>query len=306
MSKPKRHHWWPLAQSKYWTDIEGLVFVTRADGSVFRANPINIGVESELYTRFVDGNVKDTSIEEWFAEAIDDPAKKMIEHLLDPSNIRREVFYGDPAKTTTLKTLGFRVDSYVDVIRLPSDIRDAIISYLAALLVRHPSYLMKLRQFHEENAVLNGAANAKALDNMLHLFRVYEERIRRSMFIVSRRVGSSEYVYSDGGLVVEEPWRDLHGLPFDIHAPITPDLAIEVLPLPLSVDLTSATIMEATNQGVARQNRIALSSAKRFVFSRQIPPSKFINANFGKSAPKNIGYRFINGRLETRYDPDRE
>ena len=79
-----------------------MVFVTRADGSVFRANPINIGVESELYTRFVDGNVKDTSIEEWFAEAIDYPAKKMIEHLLDPSNVRREAFHGDPAKAKTL------------------------------------------------------------------------------------------------------------------------------------------------------------------------------------------------------------
>ena len=90
-----------------------------------------------------------------------------------------------------------------------------------------------------------------------------------------------------------------------MHAPITPDLALAVLPLPSVEDLDRAAVMECTNQGVARLNRIVLGVAQRFVFSRQAPPSKFIAENFGKPAPKNIGYRVINGRLETKYDPNR-
>lgn len=65
---------------------------------MFHTSPINLGVESELYTRFGDGDAKDTSIEAWFAEAIDDPASAMLEHLLDPSNIRRNIFCGDHEK----------------------------------------------------------------------------------------------------------------------------------------------------------------------------------------------------------------
>ena len=76
-----------MTQSRYWTDTDGFVNVARADGTVFRANPLNIGVKSELYTRFGEDGGKDTTVEEWFAEAIDGPAFKIIEHLLDPSNL---------------------------------------------------------------------------------------------------------------------------------------------------------------------------------------------------------------------------
>jgi hypothetical protein len=67
-----------------------------------------------------------------------------------------------------------------------------------------------------------------------------------------------------------------------MRAPLTPDIAVQVLPAPFAADLTKASIMESTNQGIARQNRIILGGAKQFVFSRQIPPSKFIKENFGK------------------------
>lgn len=60
--------------------------------------------------------------------------------------------------------------------------------------------------------------------------------------------------------------------------------------------------MELTNQGIARQNRVILGGAKQVVFSRQTPPSKFIKENSGKSAPKNIGYRIVNGQLEIIYE----
>lgn len=208
-------------------------------------------------------------------------------------------------RAPALKSLGFRVNRYIDRIELPIKIRCAIAQYLAALLVRHPDYLAKLTQFHEDSTTSSVVAREHALDDMLYMYRVYAERISRSLIMVTRRVGSSEYLYADGGLIVDEPWRDLHGVPFDIHALITPDLAIEVVPLPFDSDMTSAAIMEATNQGVARQNRIVLAGAKRFVFSRQTPPLSFIKEHFAKPAPRNIGYRIVDDRLETRYEPGR-
>jgi hypothetical protein len=63
--------------------------------------------------------------------------------------------------------------------------------------------------------------------------------------------------------------------------------------------------MEATNVGVARYNRIVLGGARRFVFTRKDPPLDFITKNFGVPAPKNIGYRVTDGRLETHFDPGR-
>lgn len=307
MSQPKRHHWWPIAQSKYWTDADGLVTVTRADGTSFRPNPLNIGVESELYTRFLEDDSKDTAIEEWFADVIDGPATAMINHLLDPLNVTKREFRGDPIKAKTVKAVGFRVNSYVEEIKIPPHVRVAISQYIAALLVRHPRYLSRLIRFHQANGFSEKRLKNLALDNMLQLYGKYAERISTSVFLVTRRIGSAEYLYSDGGLLVEEPWRAEGGIPFDIHAPLTPDIALQVLPYPLGLnrDLTIASITESTNQGVARQNRIVLGGASRFVFSRQAISPSFITQNFGKPAPKNIGHRLVNGRLEAWFDPTR-
>lgn len=306
MPQPKRHHWWPQVQSRYWTDAEGLVHVARQDGTWFRANPNNIGVESELYTRFAEDKAKDTSIEDWFSTEIDGPARTMIEYLNDPSNTRRRSFRGDPAKAQTARELGFRVRDYVDFVLLRDEIRLAIARYVSALLVRHPSYLSKLVTFHNKVDGLSVSARDSALDNMLHLYRVYEPIVRKSVFIVLRREGTSEFIYSDGGLVVEEPWRKRYGIPFDIHVPLTPDIALQILPTPFSnEDLSIAHIADTTKQGVARMNRIVLGSAKRFVFTRQPPPIPFISKHFGVPAPKNIGYRIVNGKFETKYEPSR-
>lgn len=294
-----------MVQSKHWTDVDGMVFVTRDDGTHFRTNPSNIGVESELYTRFGDGDTKDTSIEEWFAAEVDGPAKAMIEHLLDPGNVRRIPFRGDEAKAEVLRTLGFKVNPYVDLVVLPMRIRLAIARYLSALLVRHPIYLSKLTEFHQDKQVPDSEAKERALANMIHLYNVYAEAISRSMITISRRVEAYEYLYGDGGLVVQEPWRRADGIPFDIHAPVTPDIALQVLPLPIKTDLNAAPVSEVTDNGVIRQNRIVLGGTRRFVFSRSAPPAEFIANNFGKPAPKNIGYRFVDGRLETRFDPSR-
>jgi hypothetical protein len=275
MTKAKRHHWWPIAQSVYWTNSDGFVFVTRSDGTVFPANPLNIGVESQLYTRFSEEDGKDTGIEEWFSQTIDGPAKKMIEHLLEQSNVHRTLFSPDPSKAKVAKELGYRVNPYIDKVDLPLDIRNAIARYLAALLVRHPTYLEKLVAFHGGGTEANVSTKNRALDNMIQLYDVYARRISTAVLMISRRAGDAEYLYADGGVMVEEPWRETYDIPFDIHAPLTPDIAIEVLPMPTTVvgsDLATAIVMESTKQGVARQNRIILAGAKRFVFSRQTPP----------------------------------
>jgi len=306
MTRAKRHHWWPIAQSTYWTGSNGHVFVTRSNGSVFPANPLNIGVESELYTRFATDGSKDTEIEEWFGETIDGPATVMIEHLLDAKNVHRSLFSPDPSKAETARALGAHVNPYVDKVNLPFEIRVAIARYLAALLVRHPRYLEKLIEFHGNEQGVN--VKNRALDNMLLLYQKYAEGISKSVLMISRRVGDSEYLYADGGLMVKEPWRTAYNIPFDIHAPLTPDIAMQVLPMPTTVsgaDLTHAMIVETTKQGVARQNRIVLGGAERFVFSRQIPPVEFIVKHFGKPAPENIGYWIEDGRLKTVYDPSR-
>ena len=295
-----------MAQSRYWTNAAGFVHVTRSDGSHFQASPTNIGLESELYTRFDHDNRKDTQIEDWFAEAIDGPATKVIEHFMDPDNVRRRPFRGDPIKARTVQAVGFRVNPYIDEIALPIEIRNATAQYVAALLVRHPRYLNKLVAFHQEHEATPRDARERALDNMLILFRQYTQKIARAVVMISRRVDGNEYIYADGGLHVQEPWRNESGVPFDIHAPLTPDLALQVLPIPFADNLDRAAVMESTNQGVSRQNRIVLGVAERFVFSRQPPPAKFIVENFGKPAPKNIGYRFVDGRLETHFDPSRQ
>lgn len=281
--------------------------VTRANGETFSTNPLNIGVESELYTRFLEDDSKDTAVEKWFAETIDAPATQMIEHLLDPANVTRKSCYIQPEKRKTLKEIGFKANQYVDLISIPNEVRQAIAGYVAALLVRNPLYIDKLKQFHAKTVPSNTEAKNRALDNMLYLFDVYRQKISQSVFILTKRVGSSEYVYSDGGLMVDEPWRREFNIPFDIHAPLTPDLALQVLPVLLShtSELSTAAIGEQTNQGVARMNRIILGGAQRFVFSRQVVPSSFIVKNFGKPAPRNIGYRVIEGKLEAFYGPNR-
>jgi hypothetical protein len=296
-----------MAQSRYWTNSEGYVTVARADGSTFLANPLNIGIESELYTRFLDDDSKDTAVEEWFAETIDAPATRMIEHLLDPRNVTRKPFRGLPEKAQTVKAIGLRVNPYIDRVSIPKEVRQAIADYVSALLVRHPLYLTKLRAFHKEGTPSDKEAKNRALNDMLRMFEVYRQRIFEAVFLLTKRVDSAEYLYADGGLIVEEPWRREFDIPFDIHAPLTPDFALQVLPVPLQLadDLSTAAIFESTNQGVARQNRIILGGARRFVFSRQQISASFILGNFGKPAPKNIGYSVTNGRLNTFYDPNR-
>ncbi|HEY5139887.1 MAG TPA: hypothetical protein VIJ25_11315 [Methylococcales bacterium] len=86
------------------------------------------------------------------------------------------------------------MNPYVDKIHLPAEVRQAISSYLAALLVRHPAYLAKLTQFHQVDTTLPNEAKNRALDNILHLYGIDAKKIANSVLIITRRVGSAEYL----------------------------------------------------------------------------------------------------------------
>jgi hypothetical protein len=113
-----------------------------------------------------------------------------------------------------------------------------------------------------------------------------------------------EFIFSDGGITAQEPWSK-RTIPFEIYVPLTPKLSLNVLPLP-NAYTKGLWVTRVNTRGVARYNRIMLSEAKRFVFSRSAPPLAFIQKHFGMPAPSPFGSRLVNGRLETIYNPSRD
>lgn len=313
MTNPKRHHWWPQLQSKHWRNSDGLIYATRRDGDYFATDPVNIGLEGDLYTRYDLTGAKDLTIERWFSSEIEGPFRETIDFLSELPGLRREQFFPDPEKKTIARSLGFVAEDFRETIELPPKHRLSLTKYLAALVVRNPRYLSKIRAFHSVNS--SSLAKGRelpadkiiktiSLDNMLRLFNQYGEVIIKSELMLIRRDCENEFLFSDAGIAPEEPW--LSGtIPFDIHAPLTPDLCIEVLPVP-PMRSNSAMLATVKNAGVARLNRIVLGEAERFIFSRKIPPVEFIKKYFGKPAPKSIAHRYVNGKLEVIFDPIRD
>lgn len=316
MGEPKRHHWWPELQSRHWAGQDGSIHVVRHDGSFFRAKPENIGVEGQLYTRYLLTGEKDLSIEKWFSSEIESPFRAILDHLGDLPDIRRERFSPDQAKLRTARELGFVVGNWREYVEFDDSLRIGVASYLAALLVRNPRYLQKMREFHAtENGALihaetrnsgfDSSIKTIALNNMLSVYATYRDAIARSEFILIRSGGDKEFLFSDAGIVAKEPWRS-GPIPFDIHAPLTPKLAIEVLPVRARQPGRRVYVSTVNAQGVSRMNRISVGHAERFVMSRSAPPIDFIRKNFGKPAPESIGIQYIGGKLETVHDRKRE
>lgn len=289
-----------------------MISVVRADGTTFKAPPSKVGVEGELYTRYEIANQKDLTIEHWFAQAIESPFAEVLARLLKPADIIRSPL---PAKNfekeQELRELGFIVPTVVERVRLSKAHRRALDSYLAALLVRNPKYLAKLVRFHDQHGTplpsaitRDQAIKTVALKNMLSVFELYRDHISQAHLGLLFVEGEKEFLFSDAGITANEPWH-AGPIPFDIHAPLTPKLAVEVLPVP---DPTprSCFIMRVNNRGVARMNRIALQSAERFVFCRSNPPISFIRKHFGKPAPRSIGMQLKDGNLETVFDRSRD
>jgi hypothetical protein len=298
-AKPKRHHWWPQAQSRHWVAADGFVCVTRADGTTFRSSPVNLGVESELYTRFSEDGSKDTSIEEWFAEAIDGPSKTMIAHFLDLSNRRRLPFQGRKAEADFARSVGYRINPYVDVVALHDSVREAVAAYVAALVVRHPTYIQKLSSISGMEALSQIESKNRTLDDMLFMFKRFYDVMLTSQILLDQRIGNHEYLFADSGVFVVERWTT-SSIPFRVHAPITPDLCISVMPLPFATRIPGVPVAEATNRAVARTNRVILGAARRFVFSKGPVNSRFVVENFGVPPPNDIASRALNGTFEVR------
>lgn len=309
MNQAKRHHWWPEFQSQYWADASGRLYATRGDGTRFRPTPENIGVEGELYTRFGPDGSKDIAIETWFAQEIEDPFASVFDAFISLDSIRRTPFRPDPEKRKVVEGLGYIAQNHREGKSITATERKIVADYVAALVVRNPVYLARVLEFHAENDQVPDKNTGKAitLENMLYLFGIYREVIIRSDFMFIVREDSHELLFSDSGISVTEPWRP-EPIPFDIHFPLTPDIALEVLPGPPTVrwGLDRVEIVRTRNAGTDRSNRIALGSARRFVFSRSPVPGDYIAKYFGKPAPSPYGYRFVDGKMEFKYDASRD
>ncbi|BBB12897.1 DUF4238 domain-containing protein [Sphingopyxis sp. FD7] len=313
MTEPKRHHWWPEVQSSQWAGVDGNLTAVRSDGSTFRAPPSKVGVEGELYTRVDPTGTKDRDIERWFSREIETPFSRALTNILPLPDIKRRAYpdRGDPAKRREMQELGFLISDYEE--RLPVDETDriAIANYLAAAVVRSPAYLSKLTEWHKSNNSHLGALpvdpdthRAFALENMLFLYDVYREAIANGAITLMVADCDRELLFSDGGVVAREPWSK-RPIPFELYAPLTPKLALNVIPFP-PIRGDGLLIFRLNSQGVSRFNRIMVGIARRFVFARSTPPLTFIKKNFGIPAPAPFASRWIDGKLETKYDRSRD
>jgi len=176
VSQPKRHHWWPEFQSRYWADASGRLHATRSDGTSFRPTPENIGVEGELYTRFGPDGSKDVAIETWFAREIESPFASFFDAFISLNEIRRTPFRADPVKRRVVETLGYVANDYRESKSITTTERKMVADYVAALVVRNPVYLARILKFHVENDQVpdKNTGRSITLENMLHLFRIYQ------------------------------------------------------------------------------------------------------------------------------------
>lgn len=307
MNKPKRHHWWPQLQSRHWCDDEGFINVVSKDGSVARRTPVNLGVQTHLYSKIELGGARDPSIEKWFAEEVDGPFDQAFSRIFDFTNVRYEPVQDWPEKRAEVKELGYQLGNRIEFLKVTENDREALARFIAGLLVRNPVYLDRILDFYRNQGSIEDDATAKnlTLENMLYVFELYLEVIRDATLGVLRAIGSNEFIFPDSGIIASEPWRTGR-IPFDIHAPLTPRISVQVLPVRGERRPADFFVTDSNNTGTARHNRISLGYAAQSVFTRQTPPVQFIKKYFGVPAPKNIGYRFVNGQLETKYDRTRE
>ncbi|MBR0756147.1 DUF4238 domain-containing protein [Bradyrhizobium jicamae] len=314
MSGPKRHHWWPQLQSRHWTNSNGTIHAVRSDGTSFTSSPANIGLEGDLYTRYDLTGSKDLTIERWFSVEIEAPFAKTLDYVSTIPSLSRKPFKGDPEKRRTTEHVGFIVRDYTETIALPQEHRSSLSRYIAALIVRNPRYLKRIQDYHSMSGtnllggdlISNGnLVKTIALDNMLRTFDLYCQVILRSEIFFIKRESPNEFLFSDAGVSPEEPW-DAGPVPFDVYAPLTPDLAVAALPAPRISSTNRAILARVNSRGVARFNRIAVGQAERFVFSRTTPPIDFIKKHFGLPPPKSFGHRFVDGRMEIQFDRDRD
>jgi hypothetical protein len=306
MSTPKRHHWWPRLQIEYWTDVESRTYMISRDGTFSRLTKDNIAVERHLYTFNEADGARNTAIETWFSSDIEGPFAPILSELAQLKGLRRKAFKPDEQKARMVQAIGFEILPYLEYVEITAERREVIASYVAGLLVRNPNYLQKIARHHKS---LDGALEGDelkniSLNNMLYVYRIYKEEILKADFLLSARAGEHEFLFSDGGITAREPWST-GAMPFDLHVPLTPELSLAVLPY-VDRDPNILAVGRARNQAISYMNRVVLSAATRFVYSRGYPPVDFIKRYFGVPAPNVFGYRKVGDRLETRFDPHRD
>ena len=294
---------------------KGLIYVVRRDGTTFTTSPNNIGLEGDLYTRFDITGSKDLTIERWFSNEIEGPFTETLDYISTIPGLAKERFEGDPKKRKVSEHLGFIIKGHTEFIALPQKHRLSLSRYIAALIVRNPRYLKRIQDFHVANDTTASVTKASvsfknilktvALENMLMTFDQYSRVILGSEIFLIKRESANEFLFSDAGVAPEEPWS-AGPILFDVYAPLTPDLAISVLPAPRISKTDRAILCRVNSRGVSRFNRIAVGQAERFVFSKSDPPINFIEKHFGTPAPKSFGHRFIDGKLEFKFDKERE
>lgn len=302
MNTPVRHHWWPQLQSGYWTGGDGCINCIDKAGTVFKTQPVNIGVKTHLYSKTNVDGTKDAAIEAWLATNVDAPFDGAFQEIFDFSRIRRHKYKGDERLRNDLKAIGYEINNFIEDLKIDFECKIILSNYIAGLLVRTPSYLKRLNDFHSDQV---SEAHNYALDSMIYLYDVYRERINQSYMKIMRRTGENEFIYGDQAVTAKEPWGRSY-LPFTIHAPITPDFAVAVIPYEGLNPEGVIGISRLKNRGVSRFNRIVLGDSERFVFSRQDPPLDFIKKNFGRPAPAPFKHRKVNGKIEVGYDRHRD
>lgn len=285
MNTPKRHHWWPQLQIQYWANSDALIHAIRPDGAFLRLKQENIAIETNLYTFTEVSGANNTEIESWFASKVEAPFAPILKKLIQLHNLRTKAFKAKEHEIKFVKGLGLEVGPYLEFIEITTEDRDALSSYVAALLVRNPKYLKKIQAFHkafDEDFAARDLKNI-SLNNMLHVYEIYKRAINKSDFNLVVRHGEHEFLFSDGGITVREPWSS--GLmPFDLHVPLTPDLSLTILPY-AERDLSIVGVARANNKAISYLNRVVLSDATRFVYSRGAPPVDFIKRFFGVPVP---------------------
>lgn len=306
MNQPKRHHWWPQLQSERWRDAEGGVHVTSKQGEVRKLTPINIGVEGHLYSSFELTGDRNPAVESWLSKHVDGPFDEAFDRIFDFSNTRRQKADPWPEKEKVLKEIGFIVDGYVDFLVVSEADRAALARYIAALVVRNPGYLKNLAKHYEMQLLGLDQRTLKnlSLKNMLSVFDIYLEALDSATFGVLRAEADHEFLFPDSGPRASEPWR-AGPIPFDLHVPLTPRIAVEVLPVVGEHRPVDLHVGRLNNRGVARFNRMSLQDAQRYVFSRQTPPLEFIMKYMGKPAPMDTAVRVVEGQIRADYFPQR-
>ena len=80
----KRHHYVPEAYLRRWADEQSQVAVRRrGTGEVFHTKPLNVALESNLYTLYGPQDEPDDAIERALSDYIDGPAPELFQELAD-------------------------------------------------------------------------------------------------------------------------------------------------------------------------------------------------------------------------------